>query len=1220
MYFMQNLKKFHKIQISFFVPKDAENVLLSMNSMNFVRFSDEYNELVFLVDTGASISVIFSNSLRNNDIINTSRNVIINGIAGSTKSVGSINLSLKLNNIEFHHEFLVMDNFMAGMNGIIGSDFLTKYNANINFENFTVSFIADTEKITTSLESKYDSYITIPPRCEIIKNLWVDEWEDCVVTSSEISEGVFTAGVIAKPTSHMIPVRLLNTNDREVKLRNFRPNVQKLSEFEIYLFDNKEISVNRVDKVLKLIDNSTLNSEEKDTIQKICAKFADVFLLDNDPVTVTNVLKQKISLKDDTKPVYVKPYRLPHSQKTEIDTQIDKMLKDGIIEETTSEWSSPILIVPKKVDSNGIKKWRIVVDYRLLNKNLEDDKFPLPNITEILDSLGGAVYFSHLDLSQGYYQVELEPSSRKCTAFATPKGQFQMTRLPMGLKTSPSSFSRVMTIAMSGLNYESCFVYLDDLIVFGNSLQNHNQNLVKVLKRLREVNLKLNPSKCKFLKKEILYLGHVISSDGISPDPEKIRVMENYPVPKNADETKRFVAFANYYRKFVKNFADIVSPLNKLTRKSIPFHWDEHCQASFETLKQALISPPILQYPDCSSDNTFILRTDASGYAIGAILSNSNDKPVAYASRVLNKAEINYCTIEKELLAIVWAVKHFRPYLYGRKFQILTDHRPLVYLFSMNNPSSRLTKFRLVLEEFDFTISYVKGKENSTADALSRIEIDSNDLKNISENIFAITRSHNQLNRDVATDFNNKNNIGIGHPGLVELLKPPLDATELRLISESIPNKSLIISGNVMYDLESQIIYIKQSNRSTLALDAALRSLQYICNEYGIPQLYMFKNKENEKFYTRLSKKLHKLRDYNIKLSVISTAKRINCKETRQLILNDFHILHTGGHAGINRMYANIKKYYFWENLRDDIAKFVGKCNECQRYKHSRPNKQPLTITTTASSAFHKIYLDLVGPLNTDNEENKYILTLQCELTKFVQAYAIKDKEAGTVAKSFVNNFILTFGIPREIVTDQGTEFLANVFKESAKILGIKQLSSTAYHHETLGSLENTHKNLGSFLRIQTNKFSDTWSSWLPFWCFAFNNTVHTETKYSPFELVFGKQCNLPSNIQNNVDPIYNFDHYPIELKYRLQHAWHDAKSNLLDSKVHRKNVFDKTCNYVNYKFNDQVLLKSDTGSKLEPLYTGPYKVVREDSPNVTLKIGKKQVQVHKNRVKLYKQ
>lgn len=1213
-------------KISFFVNKNSEAVVLSMSGMNYVRLTYGKNELLFLLDSGASISIIFSKFLIGNELIDNSKKITINGITGSTESKGSTNISLQLQNTKICHNFFIVNDIGYGVHGIIGTDFFAKYHATINFENFTFSLWINNSKLTMPLESKYDSYTVLPPRCEIIKYFWVDDEEDCVIMPNEISEGVFTAGIIARPTAHAVPVQFLNTNDREVKIRNFKPTTAKLNNFDSYDFHKNINSLDRTDKILDLINTKNLNKEERNSIHKICAKYADVFLLDNDPVTVTNIAKETIKLKDNANPVYVKPYRLPHSQKTEINNQINKMLKQGIIEETRSNWSSPLLIVPKKNDSNGNKQWRIVVDYRLLNKNIEDDRFPLPNITEILDSLSGATYFSHLDLSQGYYQVELHKNCRKYTSFTTPQGQFQMTRIPQGLKTSPGSFSRVMTIAMSGLNLESCFIYLDDLIVFGNSLQNHNQNLVKILDRLRHVNLKLNPMKCEFLKKEILYLGHVISADGISPDQNKIIVVQNYPVPKNADECKRFVAFANFYRKFIPNFAKIAYPLNKLSRKSVEFKWDDNCQTSFEELKEALVNPPILQYPDFSDNNTFTLVTDSSNFAIGAVLSNSDKKPIAYASRVLNKAEINYPIIHKEMLAICWAVKHFRPYLYGRKFQIFSDHRPLVYLFGMNNPSSRLTKFRLILEEYDFTINYIPGKENVTADALSRISIESEDLKKMSSHIFVTTRSLTRKklskNLDSKETSSDESTDRTGHPSVVELLKRPVNSTELRQLSnkefKTSCNKNIIKAGNIVYDREKEIILIKRSNLSIHALDAELKCLRNICNKYGITQLCVFKDKNNESLISRIAKEPNILGNFNIQISVINKARRIHCKQTRQLILNDFHLLPTGGHAGINRMYANIKRHYFWEKMRDDVVKFISKCDDCQRYKHSKCHIEPLTVTTTASSAFEKIYLDLVGPLNQDNDDNRYILTIQCELSKFVEGYPIKNKEAETVAKSFVNNFILRYGIPNEIATDCGSEFLAKVFKESAKILGIVQLTSTPYHHETIGSLENTHKNLGSYLRIQTSKFPYTWSSWVPFWCFSFNNTVHTSTTYTPYELVFGKQSNLPTNLVNSTNPIYNFENYVNELKYRLRTAWTDAQNNLIEIKVNRSDKSKDRKTNVNFNFNDKVLLKNECTSKLDTLYKGPYKVIEENTPNVTLKINNKLVQVHKNRIKKY--
>lgn len=934
-------------------------------------------------------------------------------------------------------------------------------------------------------------------------------------------------------------------------------------------------------------------------------------------------------------------------------------------------------MVDKKADNKG--QYRLILDLRNVNKNLINIRFPLSNISEILDSLGGAKYFSHLDLSQGYYQVEIDEESRPCTAFTTPKGQFQLKRLAMGLKTSPSSFSRAMTLAMAGLTPESCFIYLDDIIVFGNSLENHNKNLIKVFERLRKVNLRLNPKKCQFLQKDVLFLGHRITPNGIHPDPEKTEVLRKYPTPTNGKEVKQFVAFANYYRKFIKNFAQIAEPLNKLSRKGVIFKWNENCQTAFETLRKALIQPPVLDFPDLSENNIFKLYTDASNFAIGSVLTNANGKPIAYASRVLNKGERNYSVIEKELLAIVWSVKHFRHFLLQRYFEIHSDHKPLMYLFNLRDPSSRLIKFRLTLEEYDFTVKYVKGQENSVADALSRIEITSEELKElhkVAENVFVMTRA--QTKKVVETPSKKKEEIA--HPGIVELLKKPgnkvNNSLECKIISDEEFDKlsntkngkvNYVKYNNILYTITKRRNHVRQQeilgnienienednlqrvdntvdncNRFALQNDitiflchrslakpvvlTSLEDMRHICVKYGIEEIYVIKsnirtkenNKSNELIKSIVSQAVI-LKNANIKLSIIKQARVIEDEATKQMILNDFHLLATGGHAGVTRMYNSIRRHYFWSRMRIDIESYVLTCDKCQRFKHSKYNREPLTITTTATSAFEKIHLDIYGPLPVTDNDYKYILTLQCDLSKYVEAYCIENKEAQTVAKVFVEQFILRYGIPREVISDQGLEFLANIFQDTCKLLQIDKLQSTAYHHETLGAIENTHKNLGSFLRIQIATHGNDWASWIPYWVFAFNNTVHTETKYTPHELVFGKLSKIPTNITDSADPLYNFDNYPLELKYRLQTAWQDARTNLVLSKIKRKEVHDVKANSKDYAVNDKVLITKETGTKLEEVYSGPYTVLKVHDPNITLNINNKEVIVHKNRVKLYR-
>lgn len=722
-----------KNKTSFFEFKNYS--ILASDSNHCVELFFGNIKFHWLIDRGASISAIKYKYILDFNIPIYRENITINGIGGKVQAIGYVLLNLSIHDQNISHRFYVFDTLPCKSHGILGQDFLGRYRSVIDFNNNTLSLWCDeTNKITLQLTNSSNYLMSLPARSESIHYISTNLTEESVVCAKEICDGIFIASSIVSPVNGRIPIRVLNTTTKELKLSNINLDIESLKKYDVCVFDKSGKNAERVKQLFSKLNLSNLNKEETLSIESLCAKYSDIFYLEGDKLLTTDIYQHSIQLKPDTQPIYSKPYRLPQSLKNEINSQIGNMLKEGIIEPCQSEWSSPILLVPKKTDQNGNKKWRLVIDYRKLNNCIHDDKFPLPNITEILDSLSGCMYFSHLDLHQGYYNVKLNPDSRKYTAFCS--GQYQMTRMPMGLKTSPSSFSRMMTMAMTGLTYEKCLIYQDDLVCFSRDMESHIKNLQDIFKRLRKVNLKLNPQKCCFLQKELLYLGHVVSSDGVIPDPNKISVVKNYPVPTKTDEVKRFVAFVNYYRKFVPNFATKAYPLNYLCRKNVTFKWDDECQTSFEALKNAIISHPVLQYPDFSESNQFILQTDASGYGIGSVLCNSDGRPVAYASRSLNKAEKRYPIIEKELLAIVWAVKHFRPYLYGRNFKIQTDHKPLIYLFGMRDPSSRLMKFRLILEEYDFVLEYLKGKNNAAADALSRLQITSEELKEMCEYVY----------------------------------------------------------------------------------------------------------------------------------------------------------------------------------------------------------------------------------------------------------------------------------------------------------------------------------------------------------------------------------------------------------------------------------------------------------------------------------------------------
>lgn len=306
------------------------------------------------------------------------------------------------------------------------------------------------------------------------------------------------------------------------------------------------------------------------------------------------------------------------------------------------------------------------------------------------------------------------------TAFTIPSGHYEFNRMPFGLKNAPATFQRLMNTVLTGLEGVKCFVY-QDIVVYGSSLQDHNNKLIEIFEKLSEHNLKLQPDKCEFLRKEVSYLGHIISDKGVQPNPDKIEAILNIKQPKNPKDIKSFLGLVGYYRKIIPNFSKTAKPLTNLLKKEHPFIWSEECEKSFQRLKISLTKEPILQYPNF--EQPFVLTTDASNDAIGSVLSQGpigSDLPISYYSRTLNNAEQNYSTAEKELLAIVDSVKHFRPYLFGQKFKVISDHKPLTWLMNCKDPSSRLVRWRLKLLEYDYEIAYKPGKMNSNADFLSR--------------------------------------------------------------------------------------------------------------------------------------------------------------------------------------------------------------------------------------------------------------------------------------------------------------------------------------------------------------------------------------------------------------------------------------------------------------------------------------------------------------------
>ena len=401
--------------------------------------------------------------------------------------------------------------------------------------------------------------------------------------------------------------------------------------------------------------------------------------------------------------------------------QVQQMLSNGVICPSNSPWASPVAMVKKKDGS-----LRFCVDFRQLNAATVKDTHPIPRIDDLLDALHGAHWFSTLDFKSGYWQVPIQERDKEKTAFRTSSGQlFEFDQVPFGLCNAPATFSRLMDRVLAGLHWETCLFYLDDIIVFATTWEEHLTRHRQVFELLRHVKLKLGVDKCTFAAREVSYLGHRVTKEGLLPDPALLGAIREISPPQNATEVRSFLGLAGYYRSYVKNFAAIAGPLHTLTRKDAVFHWSTDCQDAFDCLKTFLTTSPITAFPDFSLP--FRLYTDESTAGLGAILAQvreGKERIVCCTSRSLNQAEKAYPATKLECLAIVWAVAKFRPYLMSIPFEVYTDHYTLQWLKTMQTGSALLHRCSAALEEYDFTVKHLSGKSQTHVDGLIRLPVD----------------------------------------------------------------------------------------------------------------------------------------------------------------------------------------------------------------------------------------------------------------------------------------------------------------------------------------------------------------------------------------------------------------------------------------------------------------------------------------------------------------
>ena len=954
--------------------------------------------------------------------------------------------------------------------------------------------------------------------------------------------------------------------------------------------------------------SESLNQDQQGELASLLHEFGDVFASSSSDLGRSNVVKHQIKT-GETRPIRQRPRRLPVNQRPVAEQEVEKMLKQGVIEPSSSPWASPVVLVRKKDGST-----RFCVDYRRLNDVTIKDSYPLPRIDDSLDALAGSEWFSTLDLASGYWQVEVDESDRPKTAFTTGSGLFQFTVMPFGLCNAPATFERLMEHVLSGLPWDVCLLYLDDIIVHANNFQDEMKRLKTVFERLANAGLKLSPKKCHLFRRRVTFLGHVVSGEGISTDPDKVVAIRDWPVPLSPSEVRSFLGLCSYYRRFVQGFASIAAPLYRLTEKAGAFEWSEECEDAFRHLKQVLMKAPILAYPNTTA--SFILDTDASNHGIGAVLSQvqgGEERAIAYFSRALTKTERRYCVTRKELLAVVQAVKHFHHYLYGKPFAVRTDHGALKWLLNFKSPEGQVARWIEVLGTYSMKIEHCPGIRHGNADGLSRRPCtDCRQCEKVEEK----EPVHGEAAGEEVTP--------------TDPVDGETEARRLRSVNACAKEPrepEAWVAGKCKEGLRQEQLRDKDI--------AQIISWKEATDERPTwpdvsPENCAVKSYWSQ--WERLQLRDNVLyRRWEAEAGDTVQWQLVVPKGLRAEILREMHDAKTAGHLGVTKTLGRIKQRFYWYRCSQDVKDWCRRCDSCAARKPPQKKPRSAMKTYNVGAPLERVALDVLGPLPESERGNKYILVVADYFTKWTEAYAIPNQEAATVATKVVEEFVARMGVPRQIHSDQGRNFEAAVFQEMCALLGIEKTRTTPLHPQSDGMVERYNRTLEAMLAKFVSENQRDWDEHLPLVMMAYRTAVHETTGCTPCSMMLGREAAVPVDLlfgrpEQECAPDSETE-YARQLRERMAAVHRFAREHLRLESDRQKRYYDHRGVHQNtFKRGDAVWLynprrRKGLSPKLQYAYEGPYLVVKR-LDDLTFRIQRgpkaKAKVVHHNRLKPY--
>lgn len=909
------------------------------------------------------------------------------------------------------------------------------------------------------------------------------------------------------------------------------------------------------------------------------------------PTQATTTIQHTINT-GDSPPISSRPYSRTIQQRGELQAEIHKMLETNQIRPSSSPWSSPVIIHKKK--DGGV---RFLVDYRKLNSVTKKDSFPQPTTEELLQRLGGHHFFTKLDLKSGYFQLPIHETDKENTAFVTQDGLWEFNVLPQGIMNGPPTFQRTMHNLLGYGRWDYVIVYLDDILIFSRTLDEHTRHLDEILSLLVKANFQVNPDKCSIAVQEIDFLSHTINAHSIKPNGEKIKAIIDLPAPQTLKTANEFMGKINWYRKFIPNFASIAAPLHKVTNKTKPhrheFTWGPDQQHSFEEFKRILTTYPLfLEYPDPSVP--FILTTDASDVGIAGILrqdTSNGSKINYYKSRLLNDTERRYDTFEKEALAIYWCITELRSYIGDSSFIIETDHKPLenFHLKQINNRRVMNWLFKLqdILPQI-IAVKYRKGANNTAADYISRHF--SSDSSPTSSPSLSNDSSHTwPPGSETWSDDTPK-------PQRTQFIQTSFNAVTTRAQARRLDQSTstlppLTSPSNTSSSGASHI------SPSTTLHDFSLSRMKSEQDQDPTIQkiIHHIHDKSNKQSFLIEHNLLYKLiRRGSTHIPLLYAPSSVIPE-----LLAAYHDHQLSGHFGIARTWHTLKNFYFWPCMKQTITSYIQSCTQCSQFNvnHRKPPGFLQSIEPP-NDVFQILGMDWWGPTPASHDGNRYVLIITDRLSGYVFAKASPTNTAQDTARILMEEVILVHGPPDILITDQGTHFNNELMNAVSHLVGCQHIFSTPYHPQTNGQTERWNSTFVTQIAKFCTSEHDNWDLFLPSIVYAYNHGVHASSGFTPYQLAFGRKPRNPFH-----PPATNFkftkphDYWTQIIQYR-NIALQQAKINILHQQQLSKVRFNKNRSHPTFLPGDSVWMKIFTGrNKLAPRYTGPVEIIQQLSP-----------------------